>query len=223
MIRAKKVFKDAIRQVLQKKGTDEVLSEAALPAYAHANPLIDYIFWKRLAVTKRYVEADFSKDCHILDLGCGTGVMSFELSNVANSIHAIDLDLRPQRILQEYIEFPKNIHFSEGDFIDSNFNNSRFDVIIALDVLEHIEDSDLPTYIDKMKGLLRPNGCIIVSGPTENSLYKIGRKFAGKDFTGHYHESNIATIKERFKSQAEVKTIARLIWPFTLFEVFVVK
>ncbi len=40
----KLVFKKAVRCILNSKGTDAVLSEAALPAYAHKNPIIDYIF-----------------------------------------------------------------------------------------------------------------------------------------------------------------------------------
>ncbi|QYS86570.1 hypothetical protein JJC03_00320 [Flavobacterium oreochromis] len=52
----RKIFKTAIQEILSKKGTDEVLSEAAFPAYAHKNPLIDYIFWKRLKIVANYID-----------------------------------------------------------------------------------------------------------------------------------------------------------------------
>lgn len=44
MKETKKLFKKTITSILADQGTDEVLSEAALPAYAHKNPIIDFNF-----------------------------------------------------------------------------------------------------------------------------------------------------------------------------------
>jgi hypothetical protein len=60
-----------------------------------------------------------------------------------------------------------------------------------------------------------------VSGPTENILYKIGRKLSGERFTGDYHVNNIGNIRKEFEKTMNVKTISKIIWPFVLFEVFV--
>jgi 2-polyprenyl-3-methyl-5-hydroxy-6-metoxy-1,4-benzoquinol methylase len=104
-----------------------------------------------------------------------------------------------------------------------NFETQKFDVIVALDVLEHISLDVLPIYLEKFDLILKPNGYFIVSGPTENKLYKLGRKIAGNDFTGHYHETNISEIKAVFKNTFQVNTICKLIWPFFLFEIFYAK
>ncbi len=91
------------------------------------------------------------------------------------------------------MEFPSNIKYIQGDIIDKELPDNSFDVIFALDVLEHIEN--LSDYVELFKKLLTPDGVIIISGPTENILYKIGRKFAGNRFTGDYHVTNISSIK----------------------------
>ena len=64
------------------------------------------------------------------------------------------------------------------NFIDSNkwaekINSNSLDLIIAANVLEHVSDVKelLMVFMDKLKD----DGIIIISGPTENRLYKLGR------------------------------------------------
>jgi hypothetical protein len=70
---------------------------------------------------------------------------------------------------------------------------------------------------------LNPNAAIVVSGPSENWLYKVGRRFAGSRFTGDYHVSNIHTVREQFAKSMDTHTLANLVWPLTLFEIFVAR
>jgi 2-polyprenyl-3-methyl-5-hydroxy-6-metoxy-1,4-benzoquinol methylase len=98
-------------------------------------------------------------------------------------------------------------------------NASSFDLINALDVLEHVRD--LPQTLAELLNLLGPGGRLVVSGPTENFLYQMGRKFAGPEFSGEYHERGTAEIKRELARLAHVRQIATLYWPIPLFEVFV--
>jgi 2-polyprenyl-3-methyl-5-hydroxy-6-metoxy-1,4-benzoquinol methylase len=94
-----------------------------------------------------------------------------------------------------------------------------FDLINALDVLEHVDD--LPRTLSELLNLLKPGGRLVVSGPTENILYQMGRKLAGPEYSGDYHERGIAEIKRELARLAHVRQIATLYWPIPLFEVFV--
>ncbi|MCG2611242.1 methyltransferase domain-containing protein [Flavobacterium sp. SM15] len=220
MEKTKKIFKQNITELLNAQGTDEVLSEAALPAYAHKNPVIDHIFWKRLKLASDFISKNCKPGGKVLDFGCGTGVFSYDLASKGFELTSLDLDLKPVELLKTKIQFPASINFIQGDFFHLEFEPNSFDAIVALDVLEHIPLNELPAYLDKFNKLLKQDGYIVISGPTENILYKIGRKLAGNDFTGHYHETTIARIKEVFVSKFKVVTLGKLIWPFTLFEVF---
>lgn len=220
----KKLFKKNISRVLDESGTNEVLSEAALPAYAHKNPLIDFIFWERLKSAASYIDKQSGgAPCDILDFGCGTGLFSYHLANRGHRIMALDLDLTPVTLLKRKINYPETIHFTQGDFLSYDFGNRKFDFITALDVLEHIPLDVLPEYLHKFRMLLKEGGQLVVSGPSENSLYRLGRRIAGSDFTGEYHETTIAKIKAVFELQFHVQTLRRLIWPLTFFEVFSAK
>ncbi len=217
----KKVFKTEIIKRLKAQGTDEVLSEAALPAYAHKNPLIDHIFWKRLKVVAEYVKKKNKGALKILDFGCGTGVMSYELASNSHEVVGLDLDLRPVHLLKEAINYPDSITFMEGDLFDKNLEENMFDVVIALDVLEHMNDEQLIKYMEKFRSLLKDDGEVIISGPTENFLYKIGRKLAGQDFTGDYHDSEIQSIRKIVSKTYKVKSLAKILPILPLFDVFV--
>jgi 2-polyprenyl-3-methyl-5-hydroxy-6-metoxy-1,4-benzoquinol methylase len=149
---AKKKFKTAFTDIL-KDTNNLIIDEAALPAYAHHNPFIDYLFWKRLEVAFTYVNRNglYKK---VLDFGCGSGVLSYVLAHHGYEVTACDLEFSPLRLVQKKIDFPPAIHFIEGDIRTQNLPDHSFDVIFALDVLEHIENTG--EYIQLFKKLLTP-------------------------------------------------------------------
>jgi 2-polyprenyl-3-methyl-5-hydroxy-6-metoxy-1,4-benzoquinol methylase len=207
-------FQPAIREILRTTRS-QAPNEAAFPAYAHRNPLVNLIFWRRLSVA--FTEARRHGGSRALDFGCGAGLMSEALTSAGFRVTAVDLDLDPKRLLEERLAFSKSITFVEGDLVTLDLPSGSFDVIVALDVLEHI--SPPAPYVNAFERLLSPNGILIVSGPTENWLYKLGRRLAGEEFTGHYHVSDIHDVAESARERFEVRTVARIIWPATLFEV----
>jgi 2-polyprenyl-3-methyl-5-hydroxy-6-metoxy-1,4-benzoquinol methylase len=100
------------------------------------------------------------------------------------------------------------------------FAAASFDVILALDVLEHVRD--LPGTVHHLVRLLRPGGQLIVSGPTENVAYRLGRKFAGSEYSGDYHVRDIYQIRAALERIATVRTLATLYYPVPLFQIYCV-
>ena len=211
----KKVFQEASNAG---RGRHDLL-EAAFLAYAHTNPVIDYLFWKRLKVAEEYVLTHDAKK--VLDFGSGSGVMSYALGKNGIQVTAFDIDLKPLEEIKKTISFPSSVVFETGQALDDSRFDGAFDCIVALDVLEHIED--LSDFVALARRVLKKDGYVIVSGPTENVWYKIGRWFAGKEFTGDYHVSNIASIEERLAQDFAIKRI-HTIFPFLpLFRIFAAK
>ncbi|MBL8100089.1 MAG: class I SAM-dependent methyltransferase [Anaerolineales bacterium] len=209
-------YRTAIQNVLSETEKGR-LDEAAFPAYSHKNPIINWLFWQRLRKVMEHVERGQYEN--ILDFGCGSGVMLPFLSNISKQVTAIDVDLLPIQSVQKYIPLANNIEVKDGTKINiSDLSKNSFDLIIALDVLEHVQD--LPKTLTELFSLLKPNGQLIVSGPTENILYQIGRKIAGPEYSGAYHERGIAEIKDEIKKIAHIHHIATLYQPIPLFEIF---
>lgn len=212
-------YRSAIQSVLSETEKGR-LDEAAFPAYSHKNPIINWLFWQRLRKAMEHIESDTYEN--ILDFGCGSGVMLPFLSSVSKQVIAIDVDLLPIQSVQKYIPLASNVQIKDATKMNiADLPKDSFDLIIALDVLEHVHD--LPNTLTDLFSLLKPNGQLIVSGPTENILYQIGRKIAGPEYSGAYHERGIAEIKSEIKKIAHIRHIATLYQPIPLFEIFSAK
>ena len=213
-------FRAVIRKILAETEQGR-LNEAGFPAYSHQNPLINWLFWKRLHKVINYTER-FSPYNRTLDFGCGSGVMLPFLCGISQSVTALDLDLLPLERVQRYRPFPPNltVHDARKKTLQ-DLPIGSFDLILALDVLEHVQD--LPTTLLQLLKLLSPDGQIVISGPTENALYKLGRALAGPEYSGDYHERGILEVRKQLQFQARVLPIAKLYWPLSLFEIFAVR
>ena len=212
-------FVAAFRKVLAERGITEELTEAAFCAYADPNPLIRFLFWRRLWVALEFLELHGPYDA-VLDFGCGSGVILPLVTGFAKHITGVDMTLAPHRDIARYISFPENIELYETtNHPLSSFANNTFDTIIALDVLEHV--SDLEQVGKELCRIAKPNGNIIISGPTESFVYQIGRKIAGKEYTGTYHVRNVYDIRNTLEPLMKITTLATLYYPFPLFKVYV--
>ena len=215
----KKVFKGVVED--SSYGHGEAIDEAAFPAYAHSNIFIDRLFWGRLSHVERYILSQIegkTDAVRILDFGCGSGVMSYILGESRCEMAMTDLDPVPYRYIQERIPFPSSVEWVDGSELQSGKYAQSFDMIIALDVLEHVED--LEGVIKQFQSLLKNSGNLIVSGPTENILYQIGRRVAGGRFTGHYHRTTIDDIRDVCEQSMTIRDICTLYSIFPLFRVF---
>ncbi|NMB61929.1 MAG: class I SAM-dependent methyltransferase [Chloroflexi bacterium] len=190
--------------------------EQALPAYTNPNPLMRYLFWQRVKFSMEYI-SDLENCDLCMDFGCGFGVMIPFLMNKSTNIIAVDLDTS---MLQEIGKEQKwtNVRYSQR-IDDLTKYNGRVDLILAMDVLEHIQD--INGTLESFKRLISPHGSILITGPTENLLYKIGRKIA--HYSGDYHRTNIYNIADelsRFFTISHYKTLFPVI---KFFEIYIAK
>lgn len=182
--------------------------------YTHKNPLVRWVFWKRLEVMLNL--ANQSK--RVLDFGAGSGVFMPSLSKNFEEVYCLDsktdaLDYVKKKYQLNNVKIIKN----EGSKLP--FKNDFFDIIFAADVLEHFRDS---TKIQReFRRVLKINGCLIVSGPTENFIYKLSRKiiFGYRKPVDHY-----TNIKEVIEKSTELFKMERMkiipLWIIPGFEIF---
>jgi len=213
----KSEFRGVIRQVLSESEGGR-MDEAAFPAYSHPNPLISRLFWQRLRVVMDYIEK-LAPCSHALDFGCGSGVILPFLSTLSQHVTAMDVDLVPFERIRQLRPFPPNLEVLDARQQRlQDLPRASFDLIVALDVLEHVEN--LPDTLADLHALLRPGGQIVISGPTENFLYRLGRALAGPEYSGSYHERGISEVRMQLAERMQVIPIATLYWSFPLFDIF---
>lgn len=103
------------------------------------------------------------KNCDkILDLGCGTGETSYAIkkNGLANWICGVEGSPNAAELARRRLDL-----VLEGDIekLDFPFEENTFDVILLLDILEHLVDPWAT--LEKVTKLLKPNGVIITSIP----------------------------------------------------------
>lgn len=172
---------------------DHDRDEMAIPSYLHPNPALRWMAWRRLEVVVAQLQEVMARrersSTTLLDFGCGTGVLFAEELRHAARVYGVDLVLDAARLLLDEAGLD-GVTLLDPDEAASTVPEHSIDVIVAAEVLEHVEPVE-PT-LQQFRRWLAPGGRLVVSLPTESRLYRLGRRLAG--FEGHYHHSNAASI-----------------------------
>lgn len=135
----------------------------------------------------------------ILDFGCGVGQISLFLSRFGHSIKGVDISKKAISHAKETakeLNIP-NVHFSTESLEQISKTKKKFDLIICIEVIEHVEkDQEL---LILMKRILKKNGTLFLTTPSINApLYRIGSL---KDFdrrVGHIRRYEAQDLKGKF-------------------------
>ena len=186
--------------------SDHDRDEMAIPSYLHANPLIRWLMWRRYEVLAKLIGERSGPT--VLEFGCGMGLFLPELNRRFDRVFAIDLFPDYAKALCERRALNTQFVATLDEIPDVDI-----DVIVAADVLEHLDD--LPAFSANFARILKPTGKLLVSGPTENLIYRLGRLLAGFGGKGDYHHTNIDRLIEDISTHGftHVRTIGL---PFSL-------
>lgn len=168
--------------------------EMAIPSYLHSNPALRWMAWRRVAVVGQLLRERCPRGGRVLDYGCGTGVLFETALERAGEVVGVDLVLDAARMWKQKRGLDA-VALLEPAQAMASVEAGSVDVVVAAEVLEHIDEPE--EVLSFFRRVLRPEGVLIVSLPTENALYRFGRRLAG--FSGHYHDHNAATVAGRIE------------------------
>ena len=122
---------------------------------------IEYILEKTSTHFQRTNKEFPFKGLKFLDIGCGGGLISEPMSRLGADVTGIDASLKN-------IEIAK-LHAKKGDLKINYLNtspekmieNEKYDVILNLEIIEHVEDVDL--YFKSCAKLLKKNGLMFTA------------------------------------------------------------
>ncbi len=101
------------------------------------------------------INASFSKNIKILDIGCGAGLLSNNLSLRGYGVTGIDLSAPSLEVATRYDE-TRRVSYIQANAYHLPFGPAQFDVVCATDVLEHVESPHL--LIAEGSRVLKPGG-----------------------------------------------------------------
>ncbi len=113
----------------------------------------------------------------VLDIGCGAGDLSYTLSKIGFSVTGIDFS--EAAIAACKLRFAESVAADRLSFRkDDLFRiDETFDIIVMMEVLEHIED-DLSA-MKAVHNLLSPGGTVLLSVPANSHWYGAYDRYVG--------------------------------------------
>ncbi|MCP5366370.1 MAG: methyltransferase domain-containing protein [Hyphomicrobiales bacterium] len=188
----------------------EEIEESCVPSYVHGNLAAAAVSWWRLILAARLFRAQAARlgvaPGPVLDFGAASGELSHFLGPGV-PYHFVEQDDLLAGALAAFVPGARREDAAA-------LPPGRFAAVFALDSLEH--NDDVGALLDLLRDTLRADGLLVLSGPTENALYRLGRRLAG--FSGHYHTTTIGDI-ERLTAQRFTREARRLV-PLALLPLF---
>jgi 2-polyprenyl-3-methyl-5-hydroxy-6-metoxy-1,4-benzoquinol methylase len=104
----------------------------------------------------------------LLDVGCGYGLMLDEARRRGYDVEGVELSVDAVRYARERLGLPVREMALEDGALDGALESECYDVVLAVDVLEHFDDPVVA--LDRMCALLAPAGALLVVTPDPSSL-----------------------------------------------------
>lgn len=138
----------------------------------------------------------------ILELGTGSGEFMSVLKK--RGYNVIGLDILPNKILLEKGYDIRKCDLNEG----LPFKKSSFDVVIGLEVLEHLYNPY--EMMKEIRRVLRAGGYAIISMPNTASIFsRIGQLYEKRldelDIYWHHHQPSITSIRNLVSKELKIE------------------
>ncbi len=137
--------------------------------YDHdGDAVLNHSFIARRQRVDELLEPILRPGAHVLDVGCGTGVMVPSVLRRGGHYHGVDLsknmiEQATRRYEATAEPTSQTVEFSVGDVEDIKYPEAHFDVVIALGLLEYLDDPQPAA--EAMLRTTKPGGTIIISVP----------------------------------------------------------
>ncbi len=113
------------------------------------------------------VRARLGATARVLDVGCGAGLLSNPLAANGFSVTGVDLSEASLAVARQH-DATSRVTYRIGDACDLSFDPGSFDVVCAMDVLEHVDHPE--TLVAGAARMLRPGGLFFFNTFNKNPL-----------------------------------------------------
>lgn len=182
--------------------------------YISKNPLIILLnnyFLSTIASLVKSVESP-----RILDIGCGEGIVdNFLINNLSvNSSQIVGLDIEPN-CLKIAKTINQEVQFYQGSIYELPFQDNSFDLVLALEVLEHLKFPE-----EAIGELNRVSKTWSIISVPNDRMFRLGNMLRCKylsswgnapDHIQHWDKKTFKNLVSRYMNIIKIKT-PLLLW-----------
>lgn len=153
------------------------------------------------------------ENCHVLDLGCGTGLELAEYYKLCPSAKVTGIDLSSGMLAELKRKFAdKEITLIHSSYFDVLFGENIFDAVVSVESLHHFtKEEKIPLYA-KLRAALKENGYFILTdyfalSDEEEQMHrqalvdlKVKQGISDNEF---YHYDTPLTVQHEMEALAE--------------------
>jgi len=107
------------------------------------------------------------REARVLDLGCGWGTVSFALAPMVDSVVGVDFSAKSVDLCRKGARELglRNVDFVRADASETGLPDESFDIVYAVDLLEHLYPDQTLEVLDECARVLKRGGRLVVWTP----------------------------------------------------------
>jgi len=113
---------------------------------------------------KLYKKVALKNKKHVLDVGCGTGIITKDLVELTKGkVVGIDIDTKKLKIAKKILDDETNVKIMEVNALDLPFGDETFDLVVFNIVMIHINKKDQQKALNEMVRVTQKDGIVLAT------------------------------------------------------------
>lgn len=134
----------------------------------------------------------------VLEFGCGSGLFVGELADAG--FESFGVDISEDAVKFGELQGVRNLAVIEGHRI--NFPDNTFDVVLSLDVIEHLENEEWA--LREVERVLKPGGLVVIMAPAYQFLWGVQDEAAH-----HYRRYTMRGLVKTVRSSTSLAVVRK--------------
>ena len=199
----------------------KIISVSKQSTNSYTHPLIGCVFWDRFKTAFKFLKQQQKRFNVIVELGCSYGFFLPSLCQLADKVIGTDkegtFNSNWNKTLFSITQYHSNLEMKPADAtrLSENIDQNSCDVIVAFSVFEHIQERERA--LKEVSKCLKDSGLFIIELPSENRLYKLGRKLIR--YSDAHEEYNYNDTKKLINKYFIEKKMMNSPFGFPLFKI----
>jgi SAM-dependent methyltransferase len=116
----------------------------------------------------KFLSRSFRPGQHVLNIGVGNGLLETEAQRLRATAYSVDPSERAILSLRERLHIGDRAQVGYSQKLP--FSEAKFDVVVASEVLEHLDDQVLGQTLSEVQRVLKPGGAFVGTVPARERL-----------------------------------------------------